>query len=43
MATKKAFVRNKQLLKDLGVLASTREERRKAERKAKKLAMRGGK
>jgi len=43
MATKKAFVRNKQLLKDQGALVSSREERRKAERKAKKLAMRGGK
>jgi len=43
MATKKAFVRNKQLMKDLGVFVSSREERRKAERKAKKLAMRGGK
>lgn len=41
MATKKAFVRNKQLLKDVGLLVSSREERRKAERKAKKLAMKG--
>ena len=43
MATKKAFVRNKQLLKDVGLLVSLRDERRRAERKAKKLAMRGGK
>ena len=36
MATKKAFVRSKTLMKDLGILVSSREERRKAERKAKK-------
>ena len=41
MATKKAFVRNKQLMKDLGVFVCAREERRKEERKAKKLAKRG--